>query len=271
MTDWASENNMSKASAVQPKHPICSEDFHKDFVILEILRESVEVGHYVVEDLQYGDVFYVKRISIIRSEEFNRQAKYYKVLEEFGANTFSPRDLLRYFMVNEWLSAENPSLGELLVFAEWGDFDCIDLARITLLQTVKFLKNVLEILQATYAGCKLTHGNIKLENVVLVRGQLKLAGWKPVPGQTLEEGTKVNWRRYVYRNYGKARLDLVLVGLLWLQLLTGSDQPPVMLDVLEQVLSDSSENTIQKLDRFVEEHLGKNSKLPQEHVIRSRV
>ena len=60
---------------------------------------------------------------------------------------------------------------ELLVFFEWGEPDCIDLERLTNAQTLKFLKNICDILKTTYKATKLTHTNIKLDNIVLVGNQ----------------------------------------------------------------------------------------------------
>jgi hypothetical protein len=57
---------------------------------------------------------------------------------------------------------------EFLVCFEWGEPDCIDIERLTSIQTLKFLKNIVEILETTYNISKLTHNNVCLHNLVLV-------------------------------------------------------------------------------------------------------
>ena len=88
--------------------------------------------------------------------------------------------MIKIFNVSEFhLENGDPNI-EILIFFEYGDPDCIDLEKLTTIQTIKFLKNIAEILESTYNVTKMSNNNISLENIILVdSSQLKLSGWKP--------------------------------------------------------------------------------------------
>lgn len=196
-------------------HALLFPAFDSEFAVLEVIRESPGSSHLVVEDCEYADVYYLRRLVLRRDEAAARTKKYYKNLEEFGRSCLVPVEMVKVLRLEE---TSNPldQTDELLVFSEWGEPDCIDLARLTAIQTLKYLKNINEMLRTVFVTRGITNNNIALHNVVLVGSQLKLSGWKPLI--IVDKKPDLDWREYIAVTYGKKRLDLCLLGLLWMQL-----------------------------------------------------
>lgn len=130
-----------------------------------------------MEDKNYGDILFLKRQIYTDEADFESAKEYFTVLEEFSQSNFSPMDMIKIaqvisynpndiqyqkFLINWIRDEENSQAGskhsdrprgtqfELLIFYEWGEPDCIDLERLTNAQTLKFLKNICEILKTTH-------------------------------------------------------------------------------------------------------------------------
>jgi hypothetical protein len=259
-----SENGQSpKKEAIILKYPILAKNFDQDYEILEVIRETPSITHLVVEEIEYGDIFYAKRLIMKKGDSLEKTKAYYRALEEFTESRVAPQDMIRVWRINVFENAID-NTEEVLVLFEWGEPDCIDLSRLTAIQTLKFLKNIFEMLDVTYNIRKLTHNNICLENIVLVGSQLKLSGWKPLlPPADVSEGSplfstdQLNWRDYICLKFGRKRLDSCLVGVLWIQL------HEISLDCV-------SEESKVKFPEFVEkiqECLLNSGKFPPDHVL----
>lgn len=140
--------------------PILNPAFQENFEILEVAKEEDTCSNLVVEDRSYGDILFLKRRIFTDTFQYEHSKEYYNILEEFSQSNFSPMDMIKIAQVLTY-SKEDCSQHELLVFYEWGEPDCIDLDRLTNQQTLKFLKNICDILKTTYIATKLTHNNIK--------------------------------------------------------------------------------------------------------------
>lgn len=208
-----------KHEPVVLKYPILADDFDMNYEVLEIIKETEKVSHLIIEDLEYGDLYYLKRMILPDDQNFKHLRQYYKVLEEFSQSTFAHDDMIKLWSYAEFfIKAEEKY--ESLVFYEWGEPDCIDLEKLTTIQTLKFLKNIAEILESTFKITKLTHSNITLDNIILVgKKQLKLAGWRPFSISSGVDDDYSPWSSYINKNYGRVRLDICQVGLLWFELL----------------------------------------------------
>lgn len=176
------------------KYPILSKDFDSNYEVLQVLKEEENKSHIIIEDLVYNDIIYLKRLIIKGSPTTKRVSRYYNQLLELSQSEFAHTDMVRLYKIEEF-SLPQGDTTELLIFFEYGEPDCIALDELTTIQTIKFLKNITEILETTFGITKLTHNNISLENIVLIdESQLKLSGWKPLlPSNEVDEG-KINSR-----------------------------------------------------------------------------
>ena len=196
------------------KHPILTPDFETTYVILDIICETESFSKVIIEDLEYADRYYLVRYVLEQNSKSEKIKNYYTSLEQFTKSILSPPDMIRLWKTASHFTTE--STEEFLVFFELGEPDCIDLTRLTKVQTLKFLKNMIEVLETTYRVTSITNGDVCLDNILLVGNQLKLGGWRPYFVGTGE--TEDSWRDHVVRISGKKRLDILGVGLLWMQL-----------------------------------------------------
>lgn len=211
----ATSNAASQKQEIILKYPILAPDFDMTYSVLEVIRESQTTSHLVIEENEYLDVYYLKRLILPKDEKGAKVKKYYANLEDFGRSCLVPCEMVRVIKT-ETFDHPNETTEELLVFFEWGEPDCIDLSRLTSIQTLKYLKNILEMLKNVFATRGVTNNNICLHNVVLVGSQLKISGWKPIQNPDSDE--KLNWREFIVGSYGKKRLDMCCLGLLWMEL-----------------------------------------------------
>lgn len=172
-----------EAKLQQPVH--CA-DFDDTYALVAVVAESDNLAKFVVQDREYEDMYYVVKYVLQKDEKSEKIKNYFKALAEFTRSSFSPLDMIKIWRTESTPLPENEDLEEFLVFFEWGEPDCIDLGRLTKTQTMKFLKNILDILETTYRIPKITHGDICLENILLIGNQLKLGGWRPFFCNTTE-------------------------------------------------------------------------------------
>lgn len=167
-----------KKEAVILRFPILLPDFDVHNEVLEVLKEAPDCSLLIVEDIEFGDLYFIKRLLLEPGERREKVKNYYKTLESFSKSSLAPADLIKIWKTTSFVNKSDGS-EEFLVNFEWGEADCIDLSRLTKIQTIKFLKNIIEILEVTYNITNICHSNISLKNILLVGSQLKLSGWQP--------------------------------------------------------------------------------------------
>ena len=61
---------------------------------------------------------------------------------------------------------------------------------------------------------QISHNNLSLKNFILIKQELKLSGFKPKIKKNLDKNP---WKIQIYEKYSGYRLDLFLLGLIWLK------------------------------------------------------
>lgn len=108
-----------------------------------------------------------------------------------------------------------PNKFEVILIFEYGESDMIDVDSIEAPHINRFLKTVANALVEIKKFDRIYHGNVKLENIVLMGHELKISGLKHLH----LKGTRVPvWKREVITTHSFHRLDLFLLGMLWLKL-----------------------------------------------------
>ena len=131
------EPTVTEQKEVNLAMPILNPTFKDNFEILEISKELENRTDLVVEDRNYGDILFLRRIIFKDDNLYEQSKEYFTVLEEFSQSNFSPMDMIKIAQVLTYNDEEN-SQNELCIFFEWGEPDCIDLERLTNAQTLKF-------------------------------------------------------------------------------------------------------------------------------------
>lgn len=178
MSEKASDGGEEYAP-VHLEYPIICPDFSSTYDVLQAVHESPGLSKLVIEDTEYEDRYFLLRYVLDASDRSEKIKNYFKALEQYTKSSFSPLDMIKVWRVESTSMPEKENSEELLVFFEWGEPDCIDLSRLTKMQTMKFLKNILDILETTCRITKITHGDVCLDNILLIGNQLKLGGWRP--------------------------------------------------------------------------------------------
>lgn len=171
-------------------HAVETPDFYDTYAIVQVLADNHNLTRMVVEGIEDGEKYYVLRYRLVPGDKAEKIKNYYATFEQFSKGIFAPSDLLRLWKTSTHQlkpesgeSSDNRSqehaAEEFVAFFEWGEPDYIDLPRLTNMQAIKFLRSLVEILETTADMTRLTHGDICLENIILVGAQLKLSGWKP--------------------------------------------------------------------------------------------
>jgi hypothetical protein len=240
------------------KYPIHSPEFEGTYTVLSILSETETLSKLVIEDTEYADRYYLLRYILDKDEKAEKIKGYFITLEELTKSSFSPLEMIKLWRTSTYKLSGDNGQEEFLVFFEWGEPDCIDLARLTTTQTIKFLKNMMDILDTTYRITGITHSSIFLENILLIGNQLKLGGWRPF---FYSRGNGDYWKDHVARWCGKKRLDIVMVGLLWLQL-AQVDLGPIIAD---------QELGFEEFKRLVAEKVRECGKFSSHHVLLTKM
>lgn len=104
---------------------------------------------------------------------------------------------------------------EVVIVLEFGETDRIDVSQIENSHVNKFMKNVSVLLGELKTQLFRSHGNIKLKNITLRDKNLKMSGYKPI----YDDGVSSFWKMEIVRKVGPFRLDLFLLGCLWIEFL----------------------------------------------------
>ena len=214
-------DNQGLGLAVDPGAPFESRimDFKEKFHFHQLMKESAINKHYIVEDISNIPnikdpiFYYLKQTRYPSFEEHQFAKRYYNKFYQYCHSPFAKTDIAKlvyiYFTENE---AEN--YYELVTIYEYGDSDRIDIENIDPDQTLRFLKNICLLLEDVHKYNNLSHGNLLLKNMVLVSEELKLSGFKPVFQE--KKSTYKSWKLELARQYGGIRLDLFMVGIMWM-------------------------------------------------------
>lgn len=192
------------------------------FYFHELLKKSAFSSHFLVEDLQappnapYSLMYYFLKQNTYESEaEFRYALAYYQKLQGYCAQPLAKSDIIKLHQV--WSAEDAPnSAFELVLLFDLGEADRIDVDQIQVPQITKFLKSVCLLLQDLKRRSDLYHGNISIKNIVLAENELKISGFKPI---FLNNQRFSNWKTELCARYSHYRLDLYMIGLIWLRLL----------------------------------------------------
>ena len=199
------------------------EFLHQKFYFHELIKKSQKTKHYIVEDIEIDPnmimnpedhIFYLKQIIFTDKQEFLNAKEYYQKLLNYCKTPFAKSDIVKLRNFFE-LELEVVNYYEIVVVCDYGESDRINVAQIQRSHINNFLKNLCVLLQDLKKIQKIYHGNIFLRNIILVNGELKLSGFKPI----FSESTEKSWVNEISKKYGNFRLDLYLIGLLWLRFL----------------------------------------------------
>ena len=196
------------------------------FFFHELVRESERARHFIIEDMEADPqtledpdtplFLYLKQQKYKIYSEYLHAKKYYTQLRDYCKASFTRKDVIFLHYVLDYEDRHN-GVYELITIFDYGESDRIDLDSISDSHINKFLKNVCIMLEDMKKFNGLYNGNLHLKNIVLSCGQLKLAGFKPI--YLPAHQTVSSWRVDLAKRYGEHRLDLYLMGILWLCLL----------------------------------------------------
>jgi hypothetical protein len=192
------------------------------FQFHDVIKSTNFSRQYIVQDCHTDQdqpnpvLFYFLKQNIYEDEsEFKYALDYYQRLQKYCKLQLAKNDIIK---INQIYSAEltEENYFELVLLMDIGEPDRIDIENIQLDHITKFLKTVCNLLRDLHQFDHLYHGNICLKNIVLVQGELKLSGFKPV---YFKNPNYENWKTQLCRKYGHFRTDLFMIGLLWLRFL----------------------------------------------------
>jgi hypothetical protein len=191
------------------------------FYFHEALKQSSFSKHFIAEDLEAppgapSPCFYFFKQNIYDHEgEFRHALAYYQKLRGYCTQPHTKSDVIK---LHELLVAEDAAASyfELILLFDLGDSDRIDVEQIKVHQLTKFLKTVCLLLQDLKKRSDLYHGNISIKNIILADDELKISGFKPI---FLNNPAYQNWKTELCSRHSHHRLDLYMIGLIWLRLL----------------------------------------------------
>ena len=251
------------------------------FYFHELIRDSNTRKHYIVEDIEVDPstlddpdaplFYYLKQEIFSEKHKYQNAVEYYRKLLAYCKSTFAKTDIAKLNYVFDFDDNEE-GYYEVVVIFEYGESDRIDIESISNNHINKFLKNVCLLLSELKSYDKIYHNNIFLKNIVLVDGELRLSGFRPFHrgGFSAED----DWKVELAKEHSPFRLDLYLLGLLWLTFLNIklNDVIPKDLDLflvhkrIKKVVSDLPENKRTGIiTRLVD--LENHSKLTLEEII----
>ena len=189
------------------------------FFFHEKIKESPHSKHFAVEDITTEDpqvrvLLYLRQFLCRSREEYEYSIAYYQKIKAYCASQFSKNDIIRVLSVH-FTEEESEGYYELVVLFEYGEADRIDVERIEKQHIHKFLKNI-TVLLADVKKSDIYHSNIKIENIVLILSDLKLSGFKPL---FIKNPDVEPWKKELIEQFSFSRLDLFLIGVLWLRFL----------------------------------------------------
>ena len=227
----------------------------KKYYFHELLKESKNTKHYIAEDLdinfetslqseeenQEDIFFYLKQTMYNSKQKLLKAKKFYIKLIKYCESSFAKNDIIKYSDVRDYID-EKEGYYELVVISDFGESERIDVENIEKEHINKFLKNVCLLLKDLKKYDFIYHSNISLNNIILDKEELKLSGFKPIFLEIENEENKGNWKWNFAKLYGIDRLDLYLLGLLWLKFLNTNVEEKIKEDfLLENVVKDVDE------------------------------
>ena len=241
-----SETNIDQhpQQPVAPSEPLLLntriEFLNNKFFFHEILKGSPTNRHYIVEDLEHdastslsGGFFYLKQSVYANKGEYQFALRYYQKLVNYCKMPFAKTDIIRLHQIHNF-DVEEENYFEVVLIFDLGEPDRIDIDNIESQHITRFLKNVCLLLQDLKKFDEIYHGNIYIKNIVLVNGELKLSGFKPI---YLDNPDYQTWKVELVRKHGHFRSDLYLIGLIWLRFLGANVEQATPIDLpLEQVV-----------------------------------
>lgn len=138
---------------------------------------------------------------------------YYAALIRYCQCRIFKKEILQIVNIFEKIEEEN-NYFELIVIFRYGETDRIDIANIQMQHINQFLKSMCSLLLDLKNFSQLSHNNISIKNIVLIDGVLKISGFKPI---LFSDRNDHSWKKELALEYGCYRLDLFLIGLLWLK------------------------------------------------------
>lgn len=202
-------------------------DFLKTrFYFHDCFKTSTIAKHYIVEDLEYDNeyeedeethIFYYLKQSIYKDEnQFKEALLYFQSIYNYCQSRFAKSDIVGLNYLFEFENA-NEGYFEIVTCWDYGETDRIDVEKIESHHITKFLKNVCVLLNDLKKFQKVAHKNLDIKNIILVNNELKISGFKPNFYKSLKGD--VIWKQVFLEKYGEFRLDLYLLGILWLKFL----------------------------------------------------
>ena len=230
MTDQAinheSEENRTDRYASQETVPADVdtriESLTQRFFFHEMIKDGEFARHYIVEDIEVDPAtlndpeaplfYYLKQMKFKDKAEFLFAKKFYMKIFNYCKMPFAKNDIVNLNYIFDF-DNDNDEYFELILVYDYGESDRIDVENISTAHINKFLKNVCLLLNDLKKFDGIYHGNIFLKNIILVNSELKLSGFK---ARHLDNDNVKSWKNELAKIYGVHRLDLYLIGLLWL-------------------------------------------------------
>ena len=192
------------------------------FQFHDIIKSTDFSRHFIVQDYEADTsnpnsvvFFFLKQNIYDNEQEFRYALKYYQKVQGYCRKQLAKNDIIKINLIYS-ADIKEDNYYELILVMDIGEPDRIDIENIQSEHITKFLKTVCNLLEDIKNYDKLYHGNICLKNIVLVQGELKLSGFKPI---FLFNQKYENWKTQLSRNYDHFRADLFMIGLIWLRFL----------------------------------------------------
>lgn len=180
-----------------------------------VIKTTPQTAHYIVEDQNppnnYKDsIFYMKQILFKDRKSYEDSLDFYTRYLNYSYTPFGKSDILKLQHLYQ-LSFPEENYFEIILLEEYGESDRIDIPKIEQKHITMFLKNLCLLLEHIKKLQELYHGNIQIGSIILINNSLKLGGFKPVLSNE-----RLSWKKEIFKKYGKFRLDLYMVGILWI-------------------------------------------------------
>ena len=230
MTDKESESNdtlvkidnYESLQTVQAEIVTRIPNLQERFFFHELIKQTDNTNHYIIEDVEVDPTtladpdsplfYYLKQTKFNSYSEFYNAKKYYGMMLDYCQSPFAKNDIVNLNFVFDFYDQKD-SYFELITITDYGEADRIDIENIGDSHINKFLKNVCVLLTELKKFNGLYNANLSLKNILLSGGDLKLGGFKPI---YIDKEQTNNWKEELAQDYTVYRLDLYLLGILWL-------------------------------------------------------
>ncbi len=131
------------------------EFINQKFYFHELIKSSDKINHFIVEDIEVDPsmvlnpedhIFYLKQMIFTDLKEFKNAKNFYQKLLNYCKTPFAKSDIVRLRYMFD-LELEMIDYFELVIVADYGEADRIDVERIEKVHINNFLKNVCILLQ----------------------------------------------------------------------------------------------------------------------------